>query len=142
MHQMLSAAILAAACLAAACDTGSASPVGLWIAKDGGKIRISSCGRNLCGFLVQPVPANDPATNQPVTDKHNVDPAKRHRPLAGVEVLISMHREGQSKWSGHVYNDDDGKIYEGNLIEKDLSNIRIEGCWLGICGGEDLTRIR
>jgi uncharacterized protein (DUF2147 family) len=142
MHQLLSAAILAAVGFAASCDTGSASPVGLWLAKDGGKIRISACGRNLCGFLVQPVPANDPATGQPVTDKNNADPAKRNRPLAGVEVLISMHREGQSKWSGHVYNDDDGKVYEGHLIEKDLSNIRIEGCWLGMCGGEDLTRTR
>jgi uncharacterized protein (DUF2147 family) len=142
MHQMLSAAILAAVCLAAGCDTGSASPVGLWLAKDGGKIRISSCGRNLCGFLVQPAPANDPATGQPLTDKRNADPAKRNRPMAGVQVLISMHREGQSKWIGHVYNGDDGKIYEGNLIEKDLSNVRVEGCWLGICDGEDLTRVR
>jgi uncharacterized protein (DUF2147 family) len=142
MHQMLSAAILAAACLAAGCETGAASPVGLWLAKDGGKIRISPCGRNLCGVLVQPVPANDPATGQPVKDKNNTDPAKRSRPLAGVEVLMSMHRDGENKWSGHVYNDDDGKIYEGNLIEKDQSNIRIEGCWLGMCGGEDLTRLK
>ena len=142
MHQLWSAAILAAACLAAYCDTGSASPVGLWLAKDGGKIRISPCGRNLCGFLVQPVPATDAATGQPLTDKNNADPAKRSRPMAGVEVLISMHREAQSKWSGHVYNGDDGKIYEGHLIEKDPSNIRIEGCWLGFCDGEDLTRVR
>jgi uncharacterized protein (DUF2147 family) len=142
MHQLLSAAILAAACLVACCDVGSASPVGLWLAKDGGKIRISPCGQNLCGFLVQPVPAIDSATGQPLTDKNNADPAKRGRPMAGVEVLISMHREGQSKWSGHVYNGDDGKIYEGHLIEKDPSNIRIEGCWLGICDGEDLTRTR
>ena len=53
-----------------------------------------------------------------------------------------MHRDGLNKWSGHVYNDDDGKIYEGHLIENDASSIRIEGCWLGICGGENLTRIR
>jgi uncharacterized protein (DUF2147 family) len=142
MHQMLSAAILAVACLAAGCDTGSASPVGLWLAKDGGKIRISQCGRNLCGFLVQPVPVNDPTTGQPLTDKHNTDPAKRGRPMAGVEVLISMHPGGQSKWTGHVYNGDDGKTYQGNLIEKDFSNIRIEGCLLGFCDGEDLTRVR
>jgi uncharacterized protein (DUF2147 family) len=142
MHHLLSAAILATACLAACCETGSASPVGLWLAKDGGKIRISPCGRNLCGFLVQPVPTNDPATGHPTTDKNNSDPAKRNRPLAGVEILISMHREGQSKWAGHVYNADDGKVYQGNLNEKDQSNIRIEGCWLGICDGENLTRIK
>ncbi len=136
MHQLFVSAILAAACFAASCGAGSASPVGLWLAKDGGKIRISPCGRNLCGFLVQPAPG---AT---ATDKNNTDAAKRGRPLAGIQVLISMHRDGLNKWSGHVYNDDDGKIYEGHLIENDASGIRIEGCWLGMCGGEDLTRVK
>jgi uncharacterized protein (DUF2147 family) len=142
MHPLLASAILAAACLAAGCGAGSASPVGLWLAKDGATVRISPCGRNLCGFLLQPNPATDPATGQPVTDKNNADPAKRGRPLAGIEILVSMHREGPNTWSGKVYNDDDGKFYAGNLIENGPSSIRIQGCWLGICGGEDLTRIR
>jgi len=75
-------------------------------------------------------------------DKKNADPAKRNRPLVGVEVLISMHHEDPTKWSGQVYNVRDGQSYSGNLIETGPSSIRIEGCWLGICGGEDLTRIR
>ncbi len=142
MRQLLGAAILAAACFAADCGAGSASPVGLWLAKDGGKVRISPCGRDLCGVLLQPGQATDPATGQPATDKNNADPAKRNRPLAGIEILTSMHRDELNRWSGQVYNDDDGKTYPGHLIEKDSSTIRIEGCWLGICGGEDLTRIR
>ena len=136
MQQLLASAILAAVCFAASCGGSAASPVGLWLAKDGAQIRIGPCGRNLCGFLAQP------AGDQAATDRNNADPAKRNRPLAGIEVLISMHREGTNKWSGQVYNDDDGKIYEGNLIENDASSIRIEGCWLGMCGGEDLTRIK
>jgi len=75
-------------------------------------------------------------------DKKNADPAKRNRPLVGVEVLISMHHEDPTRWSGQVYNVRDGQNYLGNLIETGPSSIRIEGCWLGICGGEDLTRIR
>jgi uncharacterized protein (DUF2147 family) len=129
MHRILASVIVAAVCLAASCEAGSASPVGLWLAKDGGKVRISPCGRNLCGFLVQPAPGAA-ATN------------KRGRPTAGMEVMIGMRRDGLNKWSGHVYNDDDGKTYEGHLIENDASSIRIEGCLLGMCGGEDLTRIR
>jgi uncharacterized protein (DUF2147 family) len=77
-----------------------------------------------------------------MTDKNNADPAKRNRPLVGVEILISMHQDGPAKWSGQLYNDDDGKIYSGNLIEQGPSSIRIEGCSLGICGGDDLTRIK
>ncbi|HLK84717.1 MAG TPA: DUF2147 domain-containing protein [Xanthobacteraceae bacterium] len=141
MHWTLSA-ILAAATCAATCETGPASPVGQWLAKDGAKIRISPCGRNLCGFIVQASSPTDPTTGRPPTDKNNADPAKRARPLVGVEVLISMHHDGPTQWSGQLYNDNDGKIYSGNLIETGPSGIRIEGCWLGICGGEDLTRIR
>jgi uncharacterized protein (DUF2147 family) len=141
MHWTVSA-ILAAASFAATYETGLASPVGLWLAKDGAKIRISPCGRNLCGFIVQSSSPVDPATGRPPTDRNNADPAKRSRSLVGVEVLISMRHDGPTKWSGQLYNDNDGKIYSGNLIETGPSEIRIEGCWLGICGGEDLTRTK
>jgi uncharacterized protein (DUF2147 family) len=137
MHRLLASALVAAVCLVADCAVSLASPVGLWLAQDGAKIRISPCGHYLCGILVQP------ATGQATaTDRNNADPAKRGRPLAGIEVLISMRHDAPNKWTGHVYNEDDGKIYEAHLIENDTSNIRIEGCWLGMCGGQDLTRIK
>ena len=140
--KMLAVVALAVAGFAAIGETGFASPIGLWLAKDGAKIRISPCGRNLCGFVAQSSPQIDPATGRPPTDKNNADPAKRNRPLVGVETLISMHQNGPARWSGHLYNDDDGKIYPGYLIEQGPSSIRIEGCWLGVCGGDDLTRIK
>ena len=119
-----------------------ASPLGLWQAKDGTKIRIEPCGQNLCGFITQTKPTHDPVTGQVVRDKNNADPAKRNRPLVGVQVLISMQPNGASKWSGQVYNDDNGRTYSGNLIELGPSIIKIEGCWLMICDGEELTRIK
>jgi uncharacterized protein (DUF2147 family) len=141
MHWMLSAG-LAVACLAPGVETGSASPFGLWLAKDGTKIRVRPCGHDLCGFIVQSGSPIDPATGRPPTDKNNADPAKRNRPLIGAEVLISMHHADSTKWSGQLYNVKDGQNYSGNVIETDPSSIRIEGCWLGFCGGENLTRIR
>jgi uncharacterized protein (DUF2147 family) len=77
-----------------------------------------------------------------MTDKNNVDPSKRNRPLVGVQTLISMQPNGPGKLSGRLYNDDDGKIYSGNLIELGQSSIRIEGCALGVCGGDTLTRLK
>src|SRR5580704_17956579 len=130
MKKLLLAALSAAAFIASGAP-GVSSPVGLWLAKDGAKIRISACGRNLCCFIAQ-------SSQRNMTDKNNADPAKRNRPLVGVETLISMHQDEPAKWSGQLYNDDDGKIYSGNLIEQGPSSIRIEGCSLGICGGDDL----
>lgn len=126
-----------------ACGGGaSASPVGLWLAKDGAKIRISPCGRNLCGYIAQPKAPRDPETGRPMTDKNNIDPSKRNRPLAGVEILISMQPQGSGKWTGRLYNDDDGNTYPGNLIELDATHVRIEGCSVGVCGGDELTRLK
>jgi uncharacterized protein (DUF2147 family) len=118
-----------------------ADPVGLWRAPDGGTTRIARCGTALCGTLVTVVPARD-ANGRPVTDSKNKDPSKHARPLVGVTVLIGLWPSGPNKWSGQLYNPDDGGTYEGHLIEQGATSIRIEGCALGMCGGEDLVRVR
>ena len=119
-----------------------ADPIGLWRADDGGTTRIARCGQALCATLTSVIPAIDPDTGRPMTDKFNSDPALRSRPLVGVQVLISMRPNGPGKWTGQLYNPDDGQTYAGNLIEQGPNSIRIEGCALGICGGEDLARVR
>jgi uncharacterized protein (DUF2147 family) len=126
----------------ASAETGVSSPIGTWLDSDGTKIRINRCDQYLCGFIAQLNPQNDPMTNRPWTDKNNHDPAKHDRPRVGVEILISMQPKSPGKWSGQLYNVDDGNIYSGNLIELDQLTVRIEGCSLGICGGDNLRRLK
>jgi uncharacterized protein (DUF2147 family) len=140
--KILLLAALTLVVLIASGEIGVSSPIGTWLVKDGSKIRISPCALNLCGFLAQPSPQNDPETGRPWKDKNNVDPAKRNRRLAGVQILISMQPKSPGNWLGQLYNVDDGKIYSGSLIELDQSSARIEGCSLGVCGGENLTRLK
>jgi uncharacterized protein (DUF2147 family) len=119
-----------------------ADPRGLWLAHDGATVRVTSCGKGLCATIVSPKSQVDPSTGQPRTDKNNPDPMKRGRPLAGVEVFISTLPEGPGKWSGSLYNADDGHTYPGRLLEINERTIRIEGCAIGICGGQNMSRIR
>ncbi|MGN6570121.1 MAG: DUF2147 domain-containing protein [Pseudolabrys sp.] len=127
----------------AAAGAAQASPVGLWRAKDGAQIRVAPCGKQkLCGFIATTTQRIDPATGKPPVDKNNPDPAKRNRPLAGVELLIGMAPSGPGVWSGRLYNDDDGKTYDGKLKELGPKEIRIEGCAGALCGGQELTRVR
>jgi len=119
-----------------------ADPKGLWRGSDGGMTRISACGAALCGYLASVSPAIDPSTGRPWTDKNNADPNRRDRPLVGTPVLIGMRPNGSGKWSGHLYYYVDGRTYSGHLIEQGPGNIRVEGCVLGMCGGEDLIRIK
>lgn len=121
--------------------TARADPKGLWQAQDGAKVRISSCGRDLCGTIASPKSRVDPDTGQPWTDKHNPDPAKRGRPLAGLQVF-SMAPDGAGKWSGRLYNADNGQTYPGHLVEVDPNTVRVEGCVLFMCGGRNMSRIQ
>lgn len=119
-----------------------ADPVGLWLDKDGWTIRIQPCGPDLCAVIASVKPPLDPATGKPPIDKNNADASKRNRPLVGVEVLSGMRPSAPRKWSGQLYDADRGQTFSGNLVETGQDTIRIEGCMLGICGGEDLHRVK
>ena len=119
------------------------SPEGNWVSEDGGtKVRISMCsGNKLCAKLIwldQPI---DPATGKPKTDKLNPDPAKRERPLIGLEVVHALAPSGPNTWSGLIYNADDGRTYKANLKVEAESVAKVKGCVLAVlCKSHIWTR--
>ena len=121
--------------------TALADPAGVWLEKDGGTIRSRPCGAAMCATIASVNPPLDPVTGKPRTDKNNLDASKRNRPLVGLPVLLSMMPNGPRKWSGRLYDADRGQIFSGHLVEIDANSIRIEGCAMGICGGETLSRV-
>jgi uncharacterized protein (DUF2147 family) len=140
-YRLHTAVLAAIACVPASMGAAFADPTGNWLDKDGGTLRIHSCGAALCGHITSLKPRLDPATGRLWTDKNNADPNRRNRPLVGVQVLSSMRPNGPQKWSGRLYNAEDGKTYSGNLIELGPASLRVEGCALGMCGSESLTRV-
>jgi uncharacterized protein (DUF2147 family) len=126
----------------AGAGTASADPKGLWLAQDGARVRVGPCGAALCATIATPKLAVDPETGRPWKDKNNPDPAQRGRPLVGVAVLSGLLPDGPGKWSGRLYNVDNGNSYSGHLLELDGRTIRVEGCAIGICGGQNMSRIK
>ena len=122
--------------------TALADPRGLWLAQDGARVRVGPCGAALCATIAAPKSQLDPQTGQPWTDKNNPDPALRNRSLVGVPVLYSLMPDGPRRWSGRLYNIDNGQSYTGHLLELDPRTIRVEGCAIGICGGQNMSRIK
>jgi len=123
-----------------AVGAAQADPRGLWLAQDGARVRVTDCGSGLCGIIASPKSDIDPSTGASWTDKHNPDPSKRGLPLVGVEVF-AMVPDGPGKWSGSLYNTDNGQTYSGHVVELDNNTIRVEGCVL-ICGGQNMRRIK
>jgi uncharacterized protein (DUF2147 family) len=120
----------------------AADPAGIWMSGDGGtKVRITNCGDSLCGSVVWLKEPIDKATGKPKTDKYNPDEARKTRPMLGLQVIHGMKPNGSGKWSGQIYNADDGKTYRSNLMLESPTKARVEGCVLIICIGENWTRV-
>ncbi|MBD1546003.1 DUF2147 domain-containing protein [Roseibium aggregatum] len=116
----------------------AADATGEWIRPSGSsKIRISPCGDALCGKLIW--------LREPRNDTQNPDPARRSRPLLGVQIVNAMKPTGTAgQWKGEVYNAEDGKTYTGYLKLTAPDSLKLQGCVLGglICKGETWHRAK
>lgn len=119
------------------------APLGVWISEDGGvKVRLANCGGSLCGHVVWLREANDRRTGAIKTDKLNPDPAKRSRPLIGLKVASNFIPTGPQRWSGTIYDADNGHFYPANLIVRSAHTARLEGCMLvWLCMGHTWRRV-
>ena len=121
----------------------AADPAGTWLTEEGkAVIRVADCGGALCGTIVSLKEPNDPQTGKPKVDKNNVDAAKRGRPIVGVQIVVGAKPDGPNKWSGQVYNPEDGKTYAGNIALAGPNMIKVQGCIMGgvICKTNTWTR--
>jgi len=137
--------LAATALLAFTCAQGAfaAEPTGTWLTQTGGsRIKIADCGGALCGTIIWLKEPTDPDTGKPKTDKNNSDAAKRSRPLLGVQIVLGMKPNGTGKWSGQVYNAEDGKTYSGNLTYTGGDSLQLQGCALGglVCKSQTWTK--
>jgi uncharacterized protein (DUF2147 family) len=111
----LGAAVFAATLFAAAAanSAGGTDVGGIWLTQAGdAKIRVSHCGAGLCGTVVWLRDPIDGATGKPQIDDKNENPAMRNRRIIGISLFIGMHAAGPRKWSGQIYNADDGKTFQ------------------------------
>ena len=135
----ISAALLAAPSAQA---QGTGEPGGIWLTQAGdARVRVSKCGGGICGVIVglkQPI---DPATGKPQVDDKNPNPALKNRPIIGLHLFSGMHATGPGKWSGKIYNADDGSTYASNVSVTGPNSLRVEGCVGAFCGGETWSRV-
>ena len=118
-------------------------PSGIWLTQAGdAKIRVSKCGGGICGVVIWLKDPINPATGKPQVDDKNPNPALARRPMIGLPLFSGMHAAGQNKWSGQIYNADDGSSYASNVSVAGPDTLRVEGCVGALCGGENWTRER
>ncbi len=133
MHYWLPA--VAAGLVIAATPAIQQNPVGEWRVADGSAhVRIVDCGSALWGVVSW--------EETPGRDTRNPDPALRTRPTLGMPVLLDMTPARKpDRWTGHVYNADNGRTYAASIEMRGPDTLRVQGCTLRfLCGGENWTR--
>ncbi len=127
----LAAALLASLSLPASAQDAS----GTWLTASGEtRVRIAPCGGNLCGTIAW-------TKNAGAKDEHNPNAALKSRNLVGIN-MITMKPAGDKKWSGTLYNPQDGKTYSGTLTVNSASSLSLSGCVAGIfCRSQNWTRV-
>jgi uncharacterized protein (DUF2147 family) len=114
---------------------------GTWLTQAGdARVRISKCGGGICGVIVWLRESYDTATGQPATDSKNPNPTLAKRSMIGLPLFSGMRPAGPSKWSGDIYNADDGRNYASSVTVTGADSLRVEGCVGALCGGETWTR--
>jgi uncharacterized protein (DUF2147 family) len=116
-------------------------PSGVWLTQAGdARVRVSRCGGGICGVVVwlrEPINA---ATGKPQVDDKNPNPALAKRPMIGLPLFTGMRPSSPNRWSGQIYNADDGSFYASNIALSGPDTLRVEGCVGALCGGETWTR--
>jgi uncharacterized protein (DUF2147 family) len=114
---------------------------GVWLTQAGdAKVRVSRCSGGICGVVVWLKDPINAATGKPQVDDKNPNPALAKRPMIGLPLFMGMRPTGQNRWSGQIYNADDGNSYASNIALSGADTLRVEGCVGMLCGGETWNR--
>jgi len=114
---------------------------GVWLTQAGdARVRVSKCGGGICGVVVGLRDPINPATGKPQVDDKNPNPALRNRPMIGLPLFSGMQPSGPNRWSGQIYNADDGSSYVSHVSLAGPDTLKVEGCMGALCGGENWTR--
>ena len=137
MTRLLASAALLSV-ISATALAADATVIGDWLVKDGyANIRIDNCGGKMWGIVVW--------EKTPGLDIENPDPAKKGRPTLGMPVLMGLSPAKEpGKWSGEIYNSQNGKMYNANISLADENTLDLEGCLFAnfMCLTQKWTRVK
>ena len=138
MKKLILSILLASTFTIQQVQTAEESIVGYWLAPQS-IFEIKNCDGALCAEIVQ-IFVEDGLDPKSILDSKNMDPELQSRPLIGINVLEGFYGEFNAKNTlkgGRIYNPRDGKTYKSKLHRLDNGNLRVEGCVLFICDGEE-----
>lgn len=141
MFRLVPAALAAAVASAISCGPAGAQSAddafGVWLnPENGSNVEFYKCGgEGLCAKITK-------VTDGQTADDKNPDPAKRSQPIVGLVIMENAKKSG-AKWSGTIYNRENGKSYSGSITVKNKDAVDLSGCVAAIiCRTVTWTRVK
>ncbi|OYY91693.1 MAG: hypothetical protein B7Y45_01580 [Sphingomonas sp. 28-66-16] len=131
MRPNLRSPIAALALLVLPVAAHAATPItGQWLTVEGKAIvSITECGQGVCGRITKVLKPNP---NGATVDAHNPDPAKRGRPIEGLQILANFKDDGAA-WRGTIYSPEAGKEYKSFVKRQPDGTLQVKGCIAFFC---------
>jgi uncharacterized protein (DUF2147 family) len=129
---------LASVWLPALSYAGQASVLGFWLTSES-VVEVKICGEDICATIEQ-IFVGDDGDPLAILDEKNKDATLRTRALIGVNLFDGFdHTQAQQKKlkGGSVYNPRDGRFYDGKLNLLKNGHLKVQGCVLFLCDGEE-----
>lgn len=129
MRRLATTLVLPAGLLAVTVHAAD-SPAGIWLTEEKtSKIKIAACGKAFCATILW--------ARESGHDAQNPDPARRQRPMIGLDLSHDIRPDGKGGWKASMYNPENGKTYRTTLTPKGRE-LEVSGCVLGglLCGSE------
>lgn len=103
--------------------------LGTWLTDDRkAKIVLRECGKEkLCSEIVWLADPLD-EKGQPWRDELNPDPSMRRRSVVGIDILVGLKKIAPRKWTGQIYDPEEGKHYYLKHIHVKSDRVEIRGC--------------
>jgi uncharacterized protein (DUF2147 family) len=127
------AAVVTLISAANADDGATPGAIGFWVTQDHSSVvEISPCGAGLCGQVVGLRAGRKP--DDPATDTHNPDPAKRGAALCGLVMMggLTPVKGSVGKWEGGwIYDPESGDTYSAEMRLTAADRLTLRG-YLGM----------
>ena len=117
--------------------------VGVWLSENKRlKVEVYGSNKKYFGKILWQYEKIDPETGKPKLDKENPDPAKRNRPLIGLQVLKDFEFKDGFWKNGYVYNSQNGKTYSCEIWMEGKDVLVLRGYWGLVYHTERWTRVK
>ena len=101
-------------------------------------VQVKNCDKNLCA-TIEHLFVDDDIDPKSIMDSNNKKRSLRDRPLIGINLLEEFPSNASDKKvlkDGKIYDPGRGRVFKSNLYLLDDGTLKVEGCFMGICGHE------